>query len=241
MAFSDNDPCKLVYKKALAQHALIQSCLMKRPFNLFHRKNLYIRTADVARNFGNKTTWDTPFPVLFKRIVREANACVFGNGRGNQAFHRDVLDVSVDGAELIYIDPPYFRLHRDRSLSNYRLLYHFVEGLVQYERWEHILDPSHRLKALKANGFSTEALYTCKRHKLEQAFLNWLQEVLRAWPNAQVALSYKHPGVPKPCSIKRLIEMTGRKVSIREKPYTYALNLQNGNPEPNLEMVFLGS
>ena len=57
----------------LARHALNQACLMKRPFNLFHRKNLYIRTANVERQFGNKTTWETPFPTLFTRLVKEAN------------------------------------------------------------------------------------------------------------------------------------------------------------------------
>jgi len=49
------------YKKALAYFALIQACIIKRPYNLFHRKNLYIRLSDVQRNFGNKVTWDTPF------------------------------------------------------------------------------------------------------------------------------------------------------------------------------------
>ena len=48
------------YKQALALYALFQSCIIKRPYNLFHRKNLYIRTSDVKRSFGNKKTWDTP-------------------------------------------------------------------------------------------------------------------------------------------------------------------------------------
>ncbi len=48
-------------KKAMFLWALFQSCISKRPYNLFHRKNLYVRTADVKRNFGNKTTWDKPF------------------------------------------------------------------------------------------------------------------------------------------------------------------------------------
>ena len=54
------------YRRALAYYALFQACLVKRPFNLFHRKNLYLRFADVERSFGNKTTWDTPFEVHFR-------------------------------------------------------------------------------------------------------------------------------------------------------------------------------
>ena len=52
---------ELEYKKALCYYALFQASLRKRPFNLFHRKNLYIRTNDVKRNFGNKTTWEKSF------------------------------------------------------------------------------------------------------------------------------------------------------------------------------------
>jgi len=44
------------FKQALAYYALFQSCIIKRPYNLFHRKNLYIRTAEVKRSFGNKKT-----------------------------------------------------------------------------------------------------------------------------------------------------------------------------------------
>jgi len=47
-AWAQNDSSTLQYKKALARHAIVQSCLMKRPFNLFHRKNLYIRSAKVV-------------------------------------------------------------------------------------------------------------------------------------------------------------------------------------------------
>jgi hypothetical protein len=36
-----------VYRQALAYFALFQSCIAKRPFNLFHRKNLYLRNSDV--------------------------------------------------------------------------------------------------------------------------------------------------------------------------------------------------
>lgn len=44
------------YQRALAYYALFQSALVKRPFSLFHRKNLYIRLAHVDRSFGNKAT-----------------------------------------------------------------------------------------------------------------------------------------------------------------------------------------
>ena len=39
------------YKKAIALYALFQSCRIKRPYNLFHRKNLYIRYFKFKKSF----------------------------------------------------------------------------------------------------------------------------------------------------------------------------------------------
>ena len=64
-------------ERAVAFHSLFQSLIVKRPYNLFHRKNLYMRTADVERRFGNKATWDTPFQVHFERFISESNSAVF--------------------------------------------------------------------------------------------------------------------------------------------------------------------
>jgi len=75
---------KNLYKKALAYYSLFQSCIIKRPFNLFHRKNLYLRFSDVERNFGNKTTWDTPFEAHFRKFIAEVNQAVFYNGWQNK-------------------------------------------------------------------------------------------------------------------------------------------------------------
>jgi hypothetical protein len=65
------------HKFALAFFALCQACIIKRPYNLFHRRNLYLRFAEVERSFGNKTTWDTPFDEWFRTFVAEANQAVF--------------------------------------------------------------------------------------------------------------------------------------------------------------------
>jgi adenine-specific DNA-methyltransferase len=69
------------FERGLASFALFQACLKKRPFNLFHRKNLALRTRDVTRSFGNKVTWDTPLEQHFVSALREANRAVFDSGR----------------------------------------------------------------------------------------------------------------------------------------------------------------
>ena len=229
------------YKQAISRHALVQACLMKRPFNLFHRKNLYIRTANVHRSFGNKTTWETPFVVLFRRMVQEANSHVFCNGQENHAMQADALCLRGGKVDLLYIDPPYFRSEQDRAASNYRRLYHFVEGLVRYSEWPSKIDVKDRLKALKEDDHSSGKLFSCKRENFKEEFLDWFQQLLDAWPDSKVLVSYKRPGIPSQAAIKKLIERTGRLVSIRTKPYKYALNHMNGAPNQNIELLFLGT
>ena len=94
------------YKSALAFFALCQACIIKRPYNLFHRKNLYIRFAEVDRSFGNITTWDRPFDEWFCDFVEEANQAVFDNGYENHALNLDAIGVPGE-YDLVYIDTPY--------------------------------------------------------------------------------------------------------------------------------------
>ena len=239
-AFSANAPVRRRYKRALAFHALVQACLMKRPFNLFHRRNLYLREADVERSFGNKTTWETPFESLFRRFASEARKYVFSNKIQNHAFNLDALDVQVSDADLVYIDPPYFAVDRERARSNYRLLYHFVEGLAQYNKWPSLIDGKHSLKLLKPYPFSTDALFTCPRSQVKAQLLDWLQRIVNSWPNAQIVISYKHPGLPGLGSLKRLLLKTGREVSVRKMAYRYALSHKNGVPNENIEVLLVG-
>ena len=70
---------------------------------MFHRKNLYIRTAEVKRSFGNKKTWDASFEDHFKRFVEEGNNAVFSNKKGNKVFNSDIFNLNIK-ADLVYID-----------------------------------------------------------------------------------------------------------------------------------------
>jgi len=120
------------YKQALAYYALFQSCIIKRPYNLFHRKNLYMRNSDVKRSFGNKTSWDAPFDFYFKKFVQEGNKAVFSNGYNNLVSNSDVFDLDLK-ADLVYIDTPY--ISSRKSGVNYVDFYHFLEGIALYEQW----------------------------------------------------------------------------------------------------------
>lgn len=112
------------YKRSILMASLFQACLAKRPFNLFHRANLYIRTAHVKRTFYNKTTWERPFPVLFKRYASEYNKAIFSNGQRNMVIGGYDALSAPNGVDLVYLDPPYFSAITF-SGTNYLTFYHF--------------------------------------------------------------------------------------------------------------------
>jgi len=114
------------YKKAMFFWALFQACISKRPYNLFHRKNLYVRTSDVKRSFGNKKTWDTPFEIHFSKFIKEINHAVFDNGKNNKSYCMDIFDLDIE-VDLVYIDTPY--IPRKGTLTNYSEFYHFLNGI----------------------------------------------------------------------------------------------------------------
>jgi adenine-specific DNA methylase len=181
-----------LYKKAIAYFALFQACIIKRPFNLFHRKNLYIRLADVERNFGNKTTWDTPFETHFRQFVAEANQAVFSNGQENKALNNDALNVEGD-FDLVYIDTPYVS---SKGIGvDYLNFYHFIEGLVHYPDWDKMIDYRTKHRRFK----QTTSVWTDKR-KITSAF----DQLFRKFRDSILVVSYRADGIP---SISDLVSL----------------------------------
>ncbi len=220
----------LEYKRALAYHVLNQSCLMKRPFNLFHRRNLYLRTADVKRKFGNKTTWDTAFADLFLRIAIEVNAAVFDNHRQNISLNFDAMALDA-GHDLVYLDIPYLRVNGSDAASDYHSLYHFLDGLCRYQEWPKILDANYAHKPLKrvSNPWNDKS----QVHSALEVFI-------QKHSKSTIVLSYRDPGVPSRQEIREIMAQHKRTVCIHERQHAYALNRQNGKAGQNIELLFVG-
>jgi adenine-specific DNA-methyltransferase len=201
------------FTQALARHALFQACLMKRPFNLFHRKNLSVRTASVARTFGNKTTWERSFEELFDKALVEANAAVFDNGRANRATCLDAFACPLD-ADLVYLDPPYVRA--DGAAFRYLDGYHFLEGLIEYPRWGERIDRTRK-----------HLPYARPRSAFEDARTapDALFELFAAARRSRfIVLSYRKDGLPSVPELAQRLADLGRSVEIHERPGGYALS-----------------
>jgi adenine-specific DNA-methyltransferase len=211
------------HKQALAYFALFQACIIKRPYNLFHRRNLYMRTSDVQRSFGNKTTWDTPFEVWFKQFVAEANNSIFSNGRHNVVMNYDAFEIPGQ-YDLVYIDTPYIS-HKGVGVD-YLHFYHFLEGIVDYDNWAHRIDYRSKHRRLKRKT----SVWTDKNH-IHAAF----DRLFEKFRDSILVVSYRDHGIPSPDELAVLLRKhKGDVVEVNGTDYKYVLS--NGNSR---ELLFI--
>lgn len=206
------DRIKDNYKQALAYYALFQACIIKRPYNLFHRKNLYIRTAEVERSFGNKKTWDTSFESHFRKFVDEANNAVFDNGKKNKTFHSDIFDLDVQ-ADLVYIDTPYIS---SKGVGvNYFDFYHFLEGIVFYDQWPSLIDKKSKHKKIK-NGKNE----WCSKGEIHKAF----ERLFDKFKNSILVVSYRDDGTPTIDELEKMLKKHKKSIELKKLNYKYVLS-----------------
>ena len=103
-------------ERASAYYVLFQSCMIKRPFNIFHRRNLNLRTSFIKANFGNKTTWEQSFESLFVKFTQELNEFQFAVLPRVEVSNMSALHCDRE-ADLVYIDTPYFREKQSAAIT----------------------------------------------------------------------------------------------------------------------------
>lgn len=214
------------YQRAIAFFGLFQACISKRPYNLFHRKNLYMRTAAVTRRFGNKATWDKPFEEHFTVFVREANDAVFDAGVECSASCSDALN--IPGAyDLVYIDTPYIN---SRGVGvDYLDFYHFLEGMTAYETW------ASRINSKK------------KHHPLVGSRSPWsdrkqcfgaFERLFERFRNSILVVSYRSDGIPTEKDIASMLRSVKSRVSCRRfDQYQYVLS----SNQKSSELLFIAT
>jgi len=211
-----NDP----YKYSLAFFALCQTCIVKRPYNLFHRKNLYIRFADVKRSFGNKSSWDKPPEIWFRYFLQEANQAVFDNGRKNNIFNLDALKVPGK-YDLVYIDTPY--ITSKGTGTDYLDFYHFLEGLANYDQWESFVDfnsKHRRFKRMKNNWVSKHSIH------------NEFSSLFKKFKNSILLISYRSDGIPSITELREMLSEYKENTSLQFfGKYKYALSKNSKSKE----------
>lgn len=202
----------------VALWAICQSALAKRPYNLFHRANLAMRTRDVTRSFGNKVTWERPFPDHFARFVDECNSVMLGEGVAHP-WTGDPRDVPHGGFDLLYLDPPYLS-HR-RVPTPYNDYYSFLDYLCE-PATRGSIDHSRPHRPAR-----------CARSDWERpaTLMRAVAELVDAHPTAAVLISYRGDGFPTPTAIADLLGERRPVVGVFEAPVKYALSRSGGSSE----------
>lgn len=208
------------YKRSLAFFALCQSCIIKRPYNLFHRKNLYIRFAEVERTFGNKTSWDRPFSEWFRIFAEEANKAVFDNSHDTHSLNLSA-DQIKNKFDLVYIDPPY--ISKNGTAVDYRGFYHFLEGLSMYEEWACKIDMKSKHRRL----IPVKSDWTDKK-KIVNAF----NEIFKNFKDSVIVISYRSDGIPSIEDLTTLLSLYKKDIDVRYfGSYKYALSTNTKSEE----------
>lgn len=210
------------YKQAIAWYALFQACIIKRPYNLFHRANLNVRTANVKRSFGNKTTWDKSFSEYFFFFAQQANQAIFDNGKECKSINFDVFDIPNVNYDLVYIDTPY--ITGKGVGTDYLDFYHFLEGMLDYDNWNNRLLRQYKHMPLVGRG---ENPWISKNQ-----IFNSFDRLFNMFRDSILVISYRNDGIP---SKTELINLLGQyKTAIREvksRDYKYVLSRNQSSAE----------
>lgn len=204
-------------KRSSAYYVLFQSCIIKRPFNIFHRKNLNLRENHVESRFGNKITWEKSFETLFGSFTKELNNTQFVELPHVRVTNSTALELE-DHADLVYIDTPYFS--RKNTFISYHNRYHFIEGLMHYDEI-----PNH-INYSKANREMDFGM--CSEFEKKSMYIPNLHRLLDFHRDSVIALSYTTNGYPSVVELGQIMRQHKERVQTLDLgEHSFALNKDN--------------
>lgn len=213
-------------KQACAYYLLNQSCMIKRPFNIFHRKNLYLRLNHKESKFGNYVTWEKSFSELFVGFLRELNEFQITESREILITNSSALQCE-ETADLIYLDTPYFT---NGSTISYHSRYHFLEGLANYTEIEENINIGKANKEIQINA--------CNEFKYKSTFVNDLRQLLKKYQSKTIVMSYTSCGYPSIVELKLIMQEFKKQVDVIHLGHqSFALNKHNEDRE---EVLIIG-
>lgn len=197
-------------------YCLMQACLQKRPFNLFHRKNLHLRENNTKdTKFGNWATWEKPFSVLMRRALGEII-----KARQPTKYDPVILPCTdaiaiPSGFDFVYLDPPYIPLKK-QDIS-YMDRYHFLEGICNPGQW------GEKIDLAKINRPIPSPEDMCKWTSKKQ-FKDLLFALIEKHKNSTVCLSYVHNAYPDVQDIKNFFSGIFKNTVVLEHDMPHALS-----------------
>lgn len=198
-----------------AYYLLFQSLLSKRPYNLFHRANLGMRTKEIKRSFGNKTTWDKAIIDHGLKFLKEMQFCRSAVSKTQMKFSNQSAFLLNQSFDLIYIDTPYAKSQGTQE-SNYFNFYHFLDALLAYDKITESIqsDVKHKpFYEFNKSWYPSE--------NIDEAFV----ELFSRFKESQLVISYRSDGFPSVERLTEILEKTYREVQVIDiGRYNYVLS-----------------
>ena len=194
------------YKQAIAMTALIRACTKKRPRGIF--------TYTGHRYDDGRQDLKKSLSQQFIEAVEAVNKAVFDNGKTNYSKHGDAMDLKVENADLVYIDPPYYSPLSD---NEYVRRYHFVEGLAR--DWKGVEIQEHtQTKKFKSypTPFST-------RNGAADAF----DKLFKKFANSILVVSYSSNSQPTQDEMVAIMAKYKEHVEVIPIDYKYSFGNQS--------------
>lgn len=214
-------------KRCIYLYSLFQACLMKRPFNLFHRANLNLRTNNnIKRSFGNYVTWEKPFSDLMKARLKGVFQLVSPSKHISHILQNGDVSKLDTGYDLVYLDPPYVNL-RNKG-DDYLMRYHFLEGLSDYKNWKNHISQESKIKSFNKNLYISE-------WQSKTTFKENLFNLIKKHNQSIVVLSYLANAYPAELEIIECFESNFQYVNVIRKDFCHALA-----KEKKIELLFIG-
>lgn len=210
------------YKHAIAMSALIRACMKKRPRGIF--------TYTGARYNDGRKDLQKSLEQHFLEAVKAVNQAVFDNGKNNLSKWGDAMDVRIEQADLVYIDPPYYSPLSD---NEYVRRYHFVEGLAR--NWENVEIQQHtQTKKFKSypTPFST-------RKGSADAF----DRLFKKFARSILIVSYSSNSLPTQDEMLAMMAKYKKKVEVIPVDHRYSFgnqNIDDKNRNRVQEYLFVG-
>lgn len=210
------------YKKAIAMTALIRACTKKRPRGIF--------TYTGERYNDGRKDLKKSLDQHFLDAVHAVNNAVFDNGKVCRATNGDAMELRVEKADLVYIDPPYYSPLSD---NEYVRRYHFVEGLAR--DWKGVEIQQHtQTKKFKSypTPFST-------RKGAADAF----DLLFKKFANSILIVSYSSNSLPTQDEMLAIMAKYKSHVEVFPVDYTYSFGNQRDattNRNAVQEYLFVG-
>lgn len=214
---------------ALLRYLIYQACLKKRPFNLFHRANLHLRTnTGISRSFGNSVTWERSFIHHSLQAYNELSKTPVAGGGSIEILPPGNAECVAPGYDLVYIDPPYINLEDRYNRDDYWRRYAFLEGIARYDEWADLIDLESDIRLIAAPRWVEDWGRT-------RSFKERLFSFIDAHRQSIVVLSYVSGAVPSEAEIKLHFESRFSKVLIHSAEHNHALS-----KTPKRELLFIG-